>query len=241
MNEERLQKILARAGVASRRAAEGLIREGRVQVDGVTVHTLGTRVDPVHSEIRVDGRRIAPAGRPVYVLLHKPPGCVTTNSDPQGRPTATALLADLPERVFPVGRLDYDAEGLLLYTNDGDFAQRLQHPSFQVARTYRVKVSGRPSRSELQRLARGLVLEDGPFRAEDVREGKVNPQSTWLCLTIREGRNRIVKRALAALGYSVERLIRVSMGGVELGGLQRGQHRFLTAREVARLRGERKA
>ncbi len=232
---ERLQKILAAAGVASRRAAEKLITEGRVTVNGEVVRELGAKADGRSDIIRVDGKTIAADRTLFYIAMHKPSGYVTTMSDPQQRPTVVDLLGDLPERVYPVGRLDYESSGLLLMTNDGDFTQKVSHPRGEVPKTYRVKVAGRLSREELKRLERGVALPDGLFKPEQLHVEKQNDQSVWLTLTLREGRNRVIRRAFEQMGRRVARLVRQSIGPIALSGLKEGAWRHLTDREVAGL------
>ena len=183
----------------------------------------------------MDGRLISCETEKIYILLHKPRGYVTTLSDPQGRPIVTDLLGGVTERVFPVGRLDYDSEGLLILTNDGDFSQHLQHPRYRIPKTYRVKVEGQFLREKLQTLERGLDLPDGRFAATDVRVEKTNPGSTWVILTITDGRNRVVRRAFESLGHSVVRLIRVAVADLNLGSVGEGAWRMLTLHEVERL------
>lgn len=233
--EERLQKLIAGAGIASRRAAEKMIAEGRIRVNGAVVTEPGTKADPNRDEIRVDNRLVSFETERIYILLHKPQGVVTTLHDPQGRPIVTDLLSGVAERVFPVGRLDYDSEGLLLMTNDGEFSQRLQHPRYELPKTYRVKVEGNPGKREMQALANGVDLPDGRFAPVDVQVEKTNRASTWIRLTISEGRNRVVRRAFEALGYPVCRLVRIAVGDVTLAGVREGQWRMLTRREVDRL------
>ncbi|MBW6485414.1 MAG: rRNA pseudouridine synthase [Syntrophobacterales bacterium] len=239
--EERLQKILAGAGVSSRRAAERMISDGRISVNGVVVRQPGTKADADRDEIRVDGKLISCETEKVYIVLNKPSGYVTTLSDPEGRPIVTDLLSGVAERVFPVGRLDYDSEGLLLLTNDGDFAQRLQHPRFKVPKTYRVKIEGRLNRLELQSLEKGMELPDGKFAPSSVIMEKVNPKSTWLLLTIHDGRNRVIRRAFDLLGHSVTRLIRVSFGDLTLDSLGEGEWRALRHGEVGQLMAQSQA
>ncbi|HHY92029.1 MAG TPA: rRNA pseudouridine synthase [Firmicutes bacterium] len=231
--EERLQKIIARAGLGSRRRTEELIRAGQVQVNGRTVTELGTKADPERDEITVQGKRL-PSPRRTYLLLNKPRGYVTTLHDPQGRPTVADLVPG-PERVFPVGRLDLDSEGLLLLTNDGQLAYLLTHPRFGVEKVYEAWVQGRPTPADLAVLRRGVVLEDGPARARDVQVLGAWAGGTRLALTMVEGRKREVRRLLAALGFPVERLIRRRLGPVELGTLSAGQVRSLSPAEVAQL------
>jgi len=232
---ERLQKILSRAGVASRRAGERMIAEGRISVNRAVVTEPGTKADPERDEIRVDGRLISLETEKLYIALHKPPGYVTTLSDPQGRPIVTDLLAGVAERVYPVGRLDYDSEGLLILTNDGEFAQRLQHPRYGIPKTYRVKVEGILTKGELKALEDGLDLPDGRFAPANVRLEKTNRGSTWLSITITDGRNRVIRRAFDSIGHSVARLVRTAVGDLSLGSLREGSWRLLEQREVERL------
>jgi 23S rRNA pseudouridine2605 synthase len=233
--KERLQKIMARAGVASRRAAERMILDGRVSVNKKVVSLLGTSADPEADEIRVDGRLIAVEAAKIYLMLNKPRGYVTTLDDPRKRPIVTDLLSDVVERVFPVGRLDYDSEGLLLFTNDGDFALRLQHPRFRVAKTYRVKIEGHLPKGEMQTLCNGIPMEDGLFRPVAVAMERKSRKSCWLTVTITEGRNRLIRRAFEALGHPVVRLIRVAVSNLSLGDLNPGSYRHLTRNEVSGL------
>ena len=232
---ERLQKIIAEAGVASRRAAETMIVEGRVSVNGTVVRVLGSQAEP-EDDIRVDGERIRVPESKRYLLLHKPPGYVTTLSDPEGRPTVRDLVASAPERLYPVGRLDYDSEGLLVMTNDGDFAYHLQHPRFGVPKSYRVKLAGAMEQADVERLKAGIRLPDGFFRPVDARLEERPRRNSWLLMTITEGRNRIIRRAMEQLGYPVLRLIRVEIGGVPLGSLASGEYRDLTEAERDTLR-----
>jgi 23S rRNA pseudouridine2605 synthase len=229
---ERLQKIIARAGLASRREAEKMIAEGRVSVNGIIVRQLGTKADIEKDSIRLNGELVFSEQEKLYIMLNKPPGYVSTLRDPQGRPVVTELLYGISERVFPVGRLDYDSEGLLLMTNDGDFAQKILHPSFRIPKVYRVKIKGRLSPSELSALRKGVKLDDGLFKPEEVGAARVNQKTSWIVMTVREGRNRIIRRGMTFLGYDVARLIRTRIGGLELGDLKTGEHRLLTKKEV---------
>ena len=233
--EERLQKILSRAGISSRRAAEKMMVQGRIRVNGVVMTEPGTKADPERDEIRVDGRLVSLEADRIYVMLHKPQGYVTTLSDPQGRPIVTDLLGGVMERVYPVGRLDYDSEGLLILTNDGEFAQCIQHPRYRIPKTYRVKVEGTLLKADLKALKNGIDLPDGRFSPIDVRLEKTNRLSTWLSLTITDGRNRVIRRAFESLGHSVARLVRVAVADLSLGALGEGAWRTLNPREVARL------
>ncbi|MBI2963075.1 MAG: rRNA pseudouridine synthase [Deltaproteobacteria bacterium] len=233
--EERLQKLLARAGLASRRAAEQLIAAGRVTVNGRTVSELGAKADPRRDDVRLDGEPVR-ASRARVLLLHKPVGVVTTLADPDGRPTIRDYLPAGHERVFPVGRLDFHSSGLLLLTNDGELAARLLHPRWRIARTYRVKVSGRPSEAALGRLRRGVKLDDGVSGPAQVDVERLLPAKAWLRITVREGRRREIRRMCDAVGHPVERLVRVRFGPIELGRLPPGRWRALGDAETAALR-----
>ena len=232
----RLHKLLAEAGVASRRAAERLIVAGRVRVNGVAVVELGAHADPARDRVEVDGRPLPGAEPKRYVLLHKPPWYLTTREDPRGRPRVFDLLPELGVRLHSVGRLDFDAEGLLLLTNDGSLTYRLTHPRHGVRRVYHVLVEGRLGPDVLEALQRGVVLEDGPARVDRARRlGDAPGGLHWIELTLFEGRYREVKRVCRAVGLVVQRLRRVAFGALELGALPIGQWRELTAAEVARL------
>jgi 23S rRNA pseudouridine2605 synthase len=237
---DRLQKILARAGLASRREAERWIAEGRVSVNGTVVRKLGTQADPVKDSIKVDGKRIKPAAAPLYYAFHKPPGVITTLNDPEHRPDLTPYVERLGEkrRLFPVGRLDYNTTGLLLLTNDGDFALRLTHPRFGVKKLYQAKLSACPTPEDLARLRKGIRLEDGmsaPARARVVEKLKKN---AWVEIEVHEGRKREVRRMFEALGFFVEKLIRIKVGSVALGALPLGELRPLSRVEVDSLKRE---
>ncbi|HSJ05847.1 MAG TPA: pseudouridine synthase [Longimicrobiales bacterium] len=227
----RLQKYLSQAGVASRRRGESLIVEGRVSVNGVAVRELGTRVDPTADVVEVDGERIRPATT-VWYAVHKPRGVMTTRSDPEGRRTVYDLAPSAMRGLFHVGRLDYDSEGLVLLTNDGDTAHRMLHPSFGVDREYEVDLDTAADAGLVDRLLGGVELDDGPARAERARRTGPNR----LRLTLREGRNREVRRMLEACGYDVLRLRRIRYGPISLGELEPGAWRRLDARELEALR-----
>ncbi len=238
----RLQKILSAAGVASRRTAEALIQQGRVTVNGVTVRELGTKADPAVDEIRVDGRRVREPSRRRYLLLYKPRGYITSRSDPQHRPTVLDLLArgGVREYVYPVGRLDYDSEGLLILTSDGDLAARLTHPRHGVEREYEVRVRGVPDEHELARLSKGVSIarrRTAPARVQlhKVIEPESGPQAV-LSFVIREGRNRQVRDMCDAIGHPVVRLRRVRIGPIADPRIRPGEFRDLTPREVALLK-----
>jgi len=236
--QQRLQKVLAQAGIASRRVAETLITQGRVSVNGATVTTLGTKADPSRDDIRVDGRRLPSAERKRYILLNKPVGFVTTRSDPQRRPTVIDAVAKVREYVYPVGRLDYDTEGLLILTNDGDLAAALTHPRHEVPRTYEVKVAGMPDERALRGLRDGIPL-DGvrtlPAEVVLLNTGR-RDTSGVLLMTIREGRNRQVRRMCEAVGHPVQHLKRTRIGSLSDRRLRPGEWRDLTLDEVAGLR-----
>lgn len=236
----RLQKIIASAGIASRRGAERLILEGRVSVNDETVRQMGVLVDADRDEIRVNGKMVFPAGEKIYLILNKPKGYVTTTRDPQKRPVVTDLLSEVPDKLFPVGRLDYDSEGLLFMTNDGDFAQRIQHPRFMVPKTYRVKIGGRLKKKDIQALSEGIPLNDGEFHPRNFRVAKINEKSCWVTLTITEGRNRLIRRGFEALGYSVLRLIRISVADIQLGDMKVGTFRYMTRKEIRSITGSSK-
>lgn len=228
MAEERLQKIIAQAGLTSRRGAEEMIISGRVSVNNQVVRQLGSKANIARDEIRLDGLLIYSEVEKIYLMLNKPRGYVTTLHDPRQRHIVSDLLPMELGRVFPVGRLDYDSQGLLLMTNDGEFAQRLLHPRFRVPKVYRVKIKGCLTTIEFRSLLQGVPLADGRFLPEDLRVRRVNEKSTWLTMTLRSGKNRVIRRAFAAVGYDVIELIRVSIGGLELGDLKTGGYRFLT-------------
>jgi 23S rRNA pseudouridine2605 synthase len=238
---ERLQKILSQAGVASRRAAEKLIAEGRVSVNGTTVREMGTKADPAADDIRVDGRRIKAAPTLRYILLNKPAGYVTTRSDPQRRPTVIDLLQGVREYVYPVGRLDYDTEGLLLLTNDGDLAATLTHPRHGVERVYEARVAGVPDGEAIERLRKGIPLDGRRTQPADVdllsrRSKGPEDRHAWLRITIREGRNRQVRRMLEAVGHPVQTLARTRIGSLTDRQLRPGMWRELRPEEVRALK-----
>ena len=235
---ERLQKILSQAGVASRRASEQLMLEGRVTVNGVAVRELGTKADPSKDDIRVDGRRIRIVEQHRYILLNKPRGYVTTRSDPQRRPTVIDLLGGVREYVYPVGRLDFESEGLLLLTNDGDLAARLTHPRHGVARVYEARVLGRPDDHDLQRLSRGVTIDGRRTLPAEVAlaPSRRDAHGTTLTITLHEGRNRQVRRMCEAIGHPVEHLKRIAIGPLRDARLKPGQWRDLHDDEVRKLR-----
>ena len=244
VTEERLQKYLARSGVSSRRGAEDMIRAGRVRVTGSVVREMGVKVVDT-DRVEVDGRAVEPE-RPMWVLLHKPTGYVTSREDPQGRPTVYDLLPERLHTLFHVGRLDLESEGLLLLTNEGEVANRLMHPSHEVDRVYEVDVVGVPARPTLRRLHHGIELEDGLARAHSVevlateaaRGGAGAEGHARVRITMREGRKREVRRLFDAVGHPVRRLVRVRLGPVELGDLPAGKWRELRPDELSVLRNQ---
>jgi 23S rRNA pseudouridine2605 synthase len=228
----RLQKLLAQSGVASRRRCEELMLAGEVEVDGEVVTRLGTKVDPRSAVIRVSGRRLPPVSENVYLVLNKPRGVASTMSDPHAARTLGDLVADRPERLFHVGRLDTDTEGLILLTNDGDFAQRVAHPSYELQKTYVAEVDGVVDKATLRRLRGGVELDDGPVQVHRCTLVSTARDRSIVELVIHEGRNRIVRRLLAEVGHPVRRLTRTAIGPVVLRGLRPGQVRDLTRDEL---------
>jgi len=236
MGEERLQKVLAHAGIASRREAEKIILDGRVKLNGVVVDALGIKADPEKDSIEVDGKRISADEKKVYYVLNKPARCVTTMSDPQGRRTVKDLLGEIKERAYPVGRLDFDTTGVLIITNDGELANALAHPKKEIDKCYRARVEGIPSEDALEKLRCGIELKDGltapaKVRLLEKREGEASVE-----IIIHEGRNRQVKRMCDAVGHRVTRLTRVSFGPITAERMRPGQLRPLTAKEIAALK-----
>lgn len=230
MPAERLQKLLARAGLGSRRSCEGLIEDGRVRLNGSTA-TLGDKADPDRDTVEVDAVRIDLHPDLVYLLLHKPEGAITTASDPQGRPTVLGLVPDEP-RVFPVGRLDRDTSGLLLLTNDGDFANRIAHPRYEVPKTYVAEVEGHLRQGDLARLRRGVELEDGVVPVDRARILASKDDASLVELVVHSGRKRMVRRLFETLDHPVRTLVRTAVGPLTLGDLEPGDWRELRRREV---------
>lgn len=231
----RLQKVLASSGIGSRRACEELIAAGRVSVNGRVVREMGTRIDPTKDEVAVDRVPVPVVPDLVYLAMNKPAGVLTTMSDDQGRPCVGDYVAERPQRVFHVGRLDADSEGLLLLTNDGTLAHRLTHPSFGVPKVYLVQIDGRPNRRLPQQLRSGVELDDGPAKADAARIVAGTDAATQLEVVIHDGRNRIVRRMFDALGHPVRRLVRTSIGPLALGELRPGRVRHLGSAEVRSL------
>ena len=231
----RLQKVLASAGIASRRASEILIDEGRVEVNGQVVTEQGRRVNPETDHIRVDGARIPPPRRHLYLVLNKPRGVVSTMEDPEGRRTLADYLPRTKERLFHVGRLDTETEGLIVLTNDGDFAHRLAHPSYEVPKTYVVQAAGVMDNRTLKRLEKGVTLEDGPVKPDKVKLISRAADRTMVSVTLHEGRNRVVRRMFDAVGHPVDRLSLTGIGPIRLGNLRSGETRDLTREELGAL------
>lgn len=232
----RLQKVLAQAGVASRRAAEILVDARRVEVNGEIVTAQGRRVDPERDVIRVDGARIPPPRTHTYLVFHKPRGVVSTMSDPEGRPTITDHLGGYAgDGLYHVGRLDTDTDGMLLLTNDGEFAQRLAHPRYELTKTYVAEVQGKLTDATATRLARGIDLDDGPVHPDQVTLGARADERTMVTVVLHEGRNRIVRRMFDAVGHPVRRLSRTQIGSVKMSGVRPGELRELTRDELGAL------
>jgi 23S rRNA pseudouridine2605 synthase len=232
---DRLQKVLAQAGVCSRRQAEIFIKEGRVTVDGVTVTEMGLKVDPIRQQITFDNKPIIRVPKKVYVRLNKPKGYVTTMNDPQGRPIVTSLLKDIKQRLYPVGRLDLETEGALLMTNDGDLAQRVIHPSFEVKKTYLAVIKGRISQDKLRALEEGIELDGQVTWPAKLSVSKTDSVSTTIKVTIHEGRKRQIRRMFTAIGHHVIHLKRLAYGSLQLGSLQSGKYRFLKPNDLQKI------
>jgi 23S rRNA pseudouridine2605 synthase len=233
--EQRLQKIMADMGVASRRKAEELIMEGRVTVNGKGA-VIGMKADPATDHIKVDGKLLVSPERKVYFIFNKPRGVVTSLSDPEGRPTVSDFLRGVKQRVFPVGRLDYDSEGMLILTNDGDFAHSVLHPSKKIPKTYLVKIKGVLEEEEITKLRTGIRLDrtvTAPAKVKRLRKGEHN---SWIEMTISEGKKRQIRRMLERVGHQVIRLMRIRIGGLEMGPLKPGALRRLTLAEIEKIR-----
>jgi pseudouridine synthase len=229
---ERLQKIISAAGVASRRAAEEFIREGRVRVNGKVVTELGSKADPAHDHIKVDGKLINPQQPPVFLMLNKPAGYITTLNDPECRPTVHDLLKGVKTRVYPVGRLDYNTEGLLFLTNDGEFAYTVMHPSHELPKTYLAKIKGVLDEKDKEQLESGVYLEEGKTAPAKVRLVRKEDVNSWVEITIHEGKKRQVRRMFDRVNHSVIKLKRIQIGPLKLGLLAEGKYRHLRPEEV---------
>ena len=228
----RLEKFLSESGIASRRDAKKYISVGRVTINGERVLIPGTHIAPQQDEITFDGKRIRGKPRQIYLMLNKPAGYVTTVRDERGRPTVMALVRDISDRIYPVGRLDLDTEGLLLMTNDGDFAHRILHPSHEIQKTYIAWVEGQPNRREIQRLREGVEIEEGVITSAQVSQVERRGGQTQFKVVIREGKKRQIRRMFHAIGHDVVHLKRVKIGSFSLGRLPIGKYRFLTPPEI---------
>jgi 23S rRNA pseudouridine2605 synthase len=235
--EKRLQKILSETGISSRRKAEDLILEGRVTVNG-KVATVGMKADPGKDHIKVDGRLLVRREPKVYIVFNKPKNVVTSLSDPEGRPTVKDYIKAVKYRVFPVGRLDFDSEGLLLLTNDGDFAHAVLHPSKKIQKTYLVKVKGVPDNEGIGKLRKGIRLEERLTVPAEIYRARATENNSWFEMTIHEGRKRQVRKMFEKIGHPVLKLKRTRINGIELGRLKSGDHRFLRPEEVSRIKKE---
>jgi len=235
--EKRLQKILSEMGIASRRASEELILEGRVTVNG-QVATLGTKADAAKDHIKLNGKLLLRPEPKVYLIFNKPRGVVTTLRDPEGRPTVKDFLKRIKYRVFPIGRLDYDSEGLLLLTNDGDFAQSLLHPSKKIFKTYLVKAKGEPDEAKIQRLRKGIKLMEGVTAPAKIKKLQKTENNTWFEMSIHEGKKRQIRRMFKEINHPVLKLTRIKFGTLSLGDLKPGGYRFLTAEEIEKMKRE---
>ena len=235
--EIRLNKYLADCGVSSRRKADELIAKGEVQVNGKTVFELGVKVEPGVDRVTVSGKPVKPPTQKIYVIFNKPENVLTTMEDPEGRPTVADYMEQLPVRVFPVGRLDWDTEGLLLLTNDGDFAQKVMHPREEIPKTYLAKLDGIPNEKQLDKLRRGVTIPSGKVKALFVETAKVGDSEKygWVKIVIGEGKNRQVRFMFQKIGFDVKKLKRVAIGQLTLGNLQRGEYAFLDQGSLARI------
>jgi 23S rRNA pseudouridine2605 synthase len=233
---ERLQKYMARCGVASRRSCEKIIKQGRVSVNGQTVHEMGVKINPAIDIVRVDGKVISPEKEYIYILLNKPTGYITSVSDPLGRPTVLDLIGDVHSRIYPVGRLDYDSEGLLLLTNDGDLAYYLTHPKYEIKKEYYVKVIGNPREKDIETLRKGVNIGGYTTWPAQVERIKSSDNNSVFRIIIHEGKNRQVRRMFEAIGHPVVHLRREKLANLALGSLKVGDWRFLTQKEVEELK-----
>ena len=234
---ERLQKMIAAAGIASRRHAEDLIVQGMVQVNGKVVTELGTKVDPAKDHVKVDGKRIQVESHKIYLLLNKPKGYITSVKDPEGRPTVMDLIADVKERVYPVGRLDYETEGLLLFTNDGELARGLMHPSTEVEKTYWAKVKGHLAEEEMKKVERGgISLPEGKTAPCKIRFLRQTAEKDWVEIILHEGKKRQVRMMMEKIGHPVAKLKRVGYAFLKIGSMPLGAYRYLSPVEVGKLK-----
>lgn len=236
MPMERLQKIIANAGIASRRRAEELIKDGRVTVNGEVITRLGTKADQDKDHIKVDGKLIRKKEKDIYLILNKPKGYITSLDDPEGRPTVGDLLKGVKGRIYPVGRLDYNSEGLILFTNDGDLAYKLTHPSHGITKTYLVKVDGQLADEEIERIKKGVRLEDGITAPAFIKKIGRTDANSWVEITIHEGRKRQVRRMFEKIGHPVLKLKRIRIANLDLGDLPPGSYRYLSGEELRLLK-----
>lgn len=236
--EERLQKVIANHGIASRRKAEEMIRDGQVTVNGRKA-IVGMKVDPTKDHIKIKNKLITGPEFQIYLMFHKPAGCITSMNDPEGRLTVKDYLRRIHHRVYPVGRLDYHSEGLLLLTNDGDFANKILHPKNEIKKTYLVKVSGIIDDDTIKKLKKGIKLQDGLAVPSSVKKVKKAETNSWVEIVISEGRKRLVKRMFQKVGYTVRKLKRIRIGNLYLGELPAGHYRYLTKKEIKAIIGEK--
>jgi 23S rRNA pseudouridine2605 synthase len=236
-NQVRINKYLADCGISSRRKADEIISEGQVQINGKTIFELGVRVEPGVDRVTVGGKPVKPPTQKIYVIFNKPDHVLTTMEDPEGRPTVADFVEQLPVRVFPVGRLDWDTEGLLLLTNDGDFAQKVMHPKEQIPKTYLAKLDGKPSAMQLSKLLRGVTIPGGRVRALLAETAKVGDSDKygWVKIVIGEGKNRQVRHMFKKIGFDVKKLKRVAIGQLTLGSLRSGEYAFLDQGALLRI------
>ena len=239
--QERLQKIIANAGITSRRSAEKLIDSGKVSLNGKVITNLGVKADPSKDKIRINGKLLSHSEPKLYILLNKPSGYITSLKDPEGRPTVMDLLKKIRQRVYPVGRLDYDTEGLLIITNDGRFANTLMHPRYKVLKTYLVKIKGQISEKSMKHLTEGVHINGRKAAPIAIKKKGLREKNSWIEITLQEGRNRQIKRMLEILGYRVIKLKRTSYGSLNLKGVPLGAYRFLTRFEVAQMKKARES
>lgn len=237
--EERIQKIIAKCGIASRRKAEEMILEGLVRVNGVPA-TIGMKADLERDHIKVNGKLIGSPQTKVYLIFNKPAQCLTATHDEEGRPTVMDFLRRIKIQVFPVGRLDFNSEGLLILTNDGELANAVLHPKNKIPKTYRVKVDGFPDDQDIMKLEKGIMLDDGITAPAKVKLVKKLRANSWMDIIIYEGRKRQVRRMFERIGHSVSKLVRIRINGLSLGELKPGEYRYLTSEEVAKLKEETK-
>ncbi len=233
--KERLQKVLAQAGICSRRQAEELILKGRVSVDGKIISEMGVKVDPARQNIMLDGKAVGSSSKKTYVLLNKPKGYITSMNDPQGRPIVTSLLKGIKQRLYPVGRLDLDTEGALILTNDGDISQKILHPSYEIKKTYLAIIKGKISKQKITSLEEGIDLDGEKTWPAKIKLIKSQTKTTKLQITIHQGRKRQVRKMFSAVGHPVVHLKRIAYGGLHLGNLPSGKYRFLNKRDLNKL------